>query len=169
MVDEDDAPGARAPRPFITSVRVEGSDGAGPHEWVSVWIRGQNVGTLCVGKGDGEDLKALLLGSAAELGFARVPCLPCPSDLTPDMMTLQLARHLGFGGAQLADEVERFIGYWQSRDARRVDWQAQLRRHLRQRFESTAPYARPGVPADPGTCGPEDDAITAAWREEREP
>lgn len=66
MADEDDAPSARAPRPFITSVRVEGSDGAGPHEWVSVWIRGQNVGTLCVGKGDGVLLQTLLLAGLTE-------------------------------------------------------------------------------------------------------
>lgn len=46
--------------PFVTSVRVEPSDG--PHDYVTVWIRGANVGTLCVGKGDGELLRALLVG-----------------------------------------------------------------------------------------------------------
>lgn len=48
------------PRPFITSVDVRTSGAR--HEYVSVWIRGQNVGTLCVGAGDGEPLKAVLLG-----------------------------------------------------------------------------------------------------------
>lgn len=41
------------PPSFVTSVRVSP---AGAHEYVSVWIRGQNVGTLVVGKGDGEPL-----------------------------------------------------------------------------------------------------------------
>lgn len=46
------------PRSFITSVDVRPSNGG--HEYVSVFIRGQNVGTLCVGKGDGEVLAYLL-------------------------------------------------------------------------------------------------------------
>jgi len=46
-------------RAFVTSVAVQ-QQGKGPHEYVSVWIRGQNVGTLCVGKGDGERLAAML-------------------------------------------------------------------------------------------------------------
>jgi hypothetical protein len=46
--------------PFVTSVRVEKS--SGPHEYVTVWLRGQNVGTLVVGQGDGFKLEALLLG-----------------------------------------------------------------------------------------------------------
>lgn len=50
------------PNPFISSVRVEASRTGGPHEYVSVWIRGQQVGTLCVGKGDGEPLAAILRG-----------------------------------------------------------------------------------------------------------
>jgi len=45
---------------FITSVRIEAS--AGPHEYVTVWIRGANVGTLVVGQGDGEELRTLLTG-----------------------------------------------------------------------------------------------------------
>lgn len=49
---------------FVTSVRVEKS--SGPHEYVSVWIRGQSVGTLCVGKGDGDALRALLLDYAGQ-------------------------------------------------------------------------------------------------------
>ena len=36
------------PGGFITSLRVESSGGG--HEYVTVWIRGANVGTLCVGK-----------------------------------------------------------------------------------------------------------------------
>jgi hypothetical protein len=51
------------PKAFITSVAIEPSKG--PHEYVSVWIRGQNVGTLCVGKGDGEPLAAILRGDAS--------------------------------------------------------------------------------------------------------
>jgi len=47
------------PQAFITSVRLERSQG--PHEYVSLWIRGQNVGTLCVGKGDGDLLRDALL------------------------------------------------------------------------------------------------------------
>lgn len=47
------------PAAFISSVRIE--PGGGSHEYVTVWIRGANVGTLCVGKGDGERLEALLL------------------------------------------------------------------------------------------------------------
>jgi hypothetical protein len=44
--------------PFVTSVRVEKS--SGPHEYVTVWLRGANVGTLVVGAGDGERLASLL-------------------------------------------------------------------------------------------------------------
>jgi hypothetical protein len=47
--------------PFITSVRVTSSNGSdGPHEYVTVWIRGQSVGTLVVGTGDGVRLQELL-------------------------------------------------------------------------------------------------------------
>jgi hypothetical protein len=35
--------------------------GRGPHDYVNVFIRGQNVGTLVVGKGDAEPLKARLM------------------------------------------------------------------------------------------------------------
>ncbi len=45
---------------FITSVRVET---IGIHEHVSVWVRGQLVGTLIVGDGDGERIKNALLGA----------------------------------------------------------------------------------------------------------
>lgn len=45
--------------PFVSSVRVERS--SGPHEYVSIWLRGQNVGTLCVRRGDGDELRRLLL------------------------------------------------------------------------------------------------------------
>lgn len=45
---------------FVTSVRID-SSGGGPHEWVTVYIRGQNVGTLCVGRGDAAVLEALLV------------------------------------------------------------------------------------------------------------
>lgn len=55
------------PEAFITSVRVEQS--AGPHEYVSVWIRGASVGTLCVGKGDGEPLARLLQGCHCSAEF----------------------------------------------------------------------------------------------------
>jgi hypothetical protein len=47
------------PRAFITSVDLRPSDG--PHEYVTIYIRGQNVGTLCVGKGDGDALALLLM------------------------------------------------------------------------------------------------------------
>ncbi len=47
------------PPAFITSVDVRPS--GGPHEYVTIYIRGQNVGTLCVGKGDAEPLSLLLL------------------------------------------------------------------------------------------------------------
>jgi hypothetical protein len=45
---------------FVTSVAI--SAGGGPHEYVAVWIRGANAGTLCVGKGDGERLSLALRG-----------------------------------------------------------------------------------------------------------
>ena len=67
--------------PFITTVEVRASDG--PHEYVSVWIRGQQVGTLCVGKGDGEPLRALLMPSVA--AFEEEPTVsaarPCAQEL----------------------------------------------------------------------------------------
>lgn len=44
---------------FITSVRVELR---GAHEHVSVWVRGQLVGNLIVGIGDGDRMQAVLLG-----------------------------------------------------------------------------------------------------------
>lgn len=52
-------------RRFITSVAVEHS--RGPHAYVSIWIRGQQVGTLCVGEGDAEPLRALLMGEREKL------------------------------------------------------------------------------------------------------
>jgi hypothetical protein len=55
------------PAPFITSVRVENSSGRdGPHEYVTVFIRGANVGTLVVGAGDGLRLQELLARGIAE-------------------------------------------------------------------------------------------------------
>jgi hypothetical protein len=54
-------------KPFITSVRVQAS--AGGHEYVSIWIRGANVGTLCVGKGEGEQLARLLQGCSCSAEF----------------------------------------------------------------------------------------------------
>jgi hypothetical protein len=49
------------PAAFITSVRLTNSNGLdGPHEYVTVWIRGANVGTLVVGTGDGVRLQELL-------------------------------------------------------------------------------------------------------------
>lgn len=47
------------PRAFISSVCV--CVGKGPHDYVNVFIRGQNVGTLVVGKGDAEPLRAVLM------------------------------------------------------------------------------------------------------------
>lgn len=44
-------------KPFISSVQVETF---GAHEHVRVWVRGQLVGTLVVGKGDGERMRAAL-------------------------------------------------------------------------------------------------------------
>lgn len=49
-----------AAAPFVTSIRID-RDGGGPHEWVTIYIRGQNVGTLCVGRGDGDELERMLL------------------------------------------------------------------------------------------------------------
>jgi len=43
--------------PFITSIRVETF---GAHEHVRIWVRGQLVGTLIMGPGDGARLEALL-------------------------------------------------------------------------------------------------------------
>lgn len=66
--------------PFISTVRVN-TPTSGPHEYVSVWIRGQNVGTLCVGKGDGERLALLLRGCRCTDGFLDqhgVHMLGCP-------------------------------------------------------------------------------------------
>lgn len=45
---------------FVTGVRVETT--SGPHDYVTVWIRGANVGTLCVGKGDGDRIALVLQG-----------------------------------------------------------------------------------------------------------
>lgn len=45
---------------FVTSVTV---NPAGAHELVSVWVRGQLIGTLTVGPGDGERIKNALLGA----------------------------------------------------------------------------------------------------------
>jgi hypothetical protein len=59
------------PRAFITSVRVDPSNG--PHEWVTVFIRGQCVGTLCVGNGDGAALKRRLLAREAQPNSSRPP------------------------------------------------------------------------------------------------
>jgi hypothetical protein len=61
---------------FVTSVRVEKT--SGPHEYVTVWIRGQNVGTLVVGQGDGLKLEALLLGGQ---GADEVFAVPFREDL----------------------------------------------------------------------------------------
>jgi len=57
------------PQPFVTSVRVERS--SGPHEYVSIWIRGANCGTLCVGKGDGDELVRRLRGESAD-GYVEI-------------------------------------------------------------------------------------------------
>lgn len=53
---------------LITSVDVRQSGGS--HEYVAVFIRGQNVGTLCVGKGDGEAVRKLLM---AEPVYVEMP------------------------------------------------------------------------------------------------
>jgi hypothetical protein len=59
-------------QPFISSVRVENSRVEnskgldGPHEYVTVFIRGQNVGTLVVGAGDGLRLQELLARGMSE-------------------------------------------------------------------------------------------------------
>jgi hypothetical protein len=44
---------------LVTTVRVERY--GGPHEGVTIWLRGANVGTLTVGDGEGEALRRLLL------------------------------------------------------------------------------------------------------------
>jgi hypothetical protein len=49
---------------FISSVSV--SESRGPHDYVNVFIRGQNVGTLVVGKGDAEPLRAVLMREPGE-------------------------------------------------------------------------------------------------------
>lgn len=49
---------------FISSVEVRPS---AAHDYVTIWIRHANVGTLCVGKGDGEELRARLLGEPSLL------------------------------------------------------------------------------------------------------
>jgi hypothetical protein len=54
------------PTPFITSVRVDNSRPDGPHEYVTVFIRGQNAGTLVVGAGDGLRLQELLARGMTE-------------------------------------------------------------------------------------------------------
>jgi hypothetical protein len=60
--------------PFISSVRVENSKGLdGPHEYVTVFIRGANVGTLVVGAGDGLRLQELLARGIAEAGVEVEP------------------------------------------------------------------------------------------------
>lgn len=54
------------PEAFITSVEVR----QGPaHDYVTIWIRHQSVGTLCVGKGDGEQLARRLRGPCPECGL----------------------------------------------------------------------------------------------------
>jgi len=54
------------PRRFVTSVRVDHKPGA-PHAYVTVWIRGANVGTLCVREDEAVPLEALLLGDRDKL------------------------------------------------------------------------------------------------------
>lgn len=51
---------------FITSVRIEKG---GAHEYVSVWIRGANVGTLCVREGDAERLALILRGCSCAASY----------------------------------------------------------------------------------------------------
>lgn len=63
------------PKPFVTSVDVRPGGGGG-HEYVTIWIRGQNVGTLCVGTGDGEELRALLAATSEELREAFGEAVP---------------------------------------------------------------------------------------------
>ena len=48
----------RAPRPVISSVRVERGPG---HDLVHVWNRGGKAGTLTVDKGDGDAVARSLL------------------------------------------------------------------------------------------------------------
>lgn len=80
------------PQPFITCVRIERGDG--PHEYVSVWIRGANVGTLCVGKGEGEPLALILQGCRCPPGFLdrhAVHALGCPIPQLGDRVAFQAA------------------------------------------------------------------------------
>ncbi len=51
-------PGHEPAEPFVTLTRVTQDDS--PHERVDIWIRRQLVGTLTVGKGDGDRLSMLL-------------------------------------------------------------------------------------------------------------
>ena len=72
------------PKPFITSVRVMRS--AAAHEWVNVFIRGQLVGTLCVGEGDGAQLERMLLGADAAAPDHQHPALHPPSGASSSLL-----------------------------------------------------------------------------------
>jgi hypothetical protein len=113
------------------------------HDYVTIWIRHQSVGTLCVGKGDGEELRALLLGGeactldpqqrahVAELNRAG-ELTPCPQDLQPTEHTLEVAQALGFDEQRTQQEVRKFVGFYTDvRPEPRLDWQALLRGWLR--------------------------------------
>jgi hypothetical protein len=83
---------------FITSVRIEKGDG--PHEYVSVWIRGANVGTLCVREGEGEHLSLLLRGCRCLGGFFErhgEHMLGCPIAGLGDRVIFETAIEAGIG------------------------------------------------------------------------
>lgn len=83
--------------PFITSVEVR--VGGGPHDYVTIWIRHQSVGTLCVGKGDGEELRLRLLAGETSTHTA---------ELTPWMRgALDAMRDVKAGEACTLDPQQR--------------------------------------------------------------
>lgn len=94
--------------PFITSVDVRCSRGG--HEYVSVWIRGQNVGTLCVGKGDGQALREVLLPGAT--GFEEEPTVaerPCARELRDTVLVFDPSANHGLGEVH-AELLDRALG-----------------------------------------------------------
>ena len=130
---------------FITSVEVR----QGPaHDYVTIWVRHQCVGTLCLGKGDGEELRVRLLAGETSthgpdltpwmrgaLDAMREPerCTRCPKDLQPDERTLDVARGQGFDDVWIREEVERFVDYHYTHGSARFDWQSLLRSWFRRR------------------------------------
>ena len=102
------------PGGFITSLRVESSGGG--HEYLTIWIRGANVGTLCVGQRDGARLAELLRiaehrQGEAELGKGerRVTWRGSVGELITDLRDLLPVAKLVELGEELGHVLDRML------------------------------------------------------------